>query len=269
MMNRSHVTSGLAVGLLVGHLVGLTTVLEIAPFAIVTAGYAMFPDLDCGGSSASRLLGPVTSGLSWGLRRASACLYRHTRGPRDKPGAGQHRHLTHTLAFCLLFAGVAEAVVVAWGMWAAVAFLAFGVLAAIDRLGTWLFVPVGVVVLAWGATAAASHAPMVDVVSANTRWVALAVGLGCVTHILGDAVTLAGVPVLFPLSIRRARWYPVGTPHWMRFRAGGDTEVRYVFPVLVVCTVLAGLVAVPGVWPHLVALVQHGGSAWAATTASG
>lgn len=257
-MNRSHVTSGLAVGLAVGRLTGLVTVLTVAPFAIVVAGFALFPDLDCGGSSASRLLGPVTGLMSRGLRAASSRLYRHTRGPRDKPGSGEHRHLTHTWPFCVVFTALIEGVVLKGGMWAALAVVLFGVLAAVDRLGNWVFIPTGLAALGWYATAKTTHTPLAVAVVHDTRWVALAAGLGCVVHILGDAPTLSGVPLTFPFVYKGQRWYPVRVPRRMRFRVGDTAETRWIFPALVTVTVLL----VPGVWPHLVGLVAHGGSAW-------
>lgn len=55
-----------------------------------------------------------------------------------------------------------------------------------------------------------------------------AVILGCVTHILGDMLTISGVPVLWPLK----RCYRLG---WMR--TGGEFETLFVTPLLAVCAV--------------------------------
>ncbi len=250
-MNRSHVTSGLLVGLAVGPWLGLVGVLAVAPFAITVAGFAMFPDLDCGGSSASRLLGLGTGGLSWAIRRTSSALYQHTRTPLDKPGAGEHRHMTHTWPFCLVFTLLLEVGVLTGGLWMALGIVAFGVLAAVDRLGEWVLIPTGLAALAWYATAAASHTSLLSVVVHDTRWAALAAGLGCVTHILGDTPTLSGTPLTFPFTRKGQRWYAVRVPRWLRFRVNGVAEHRVVFPALVVGTVLL----VPGVWTHLVGAV--------------
>jgi membrane-bound metal-dependent hydrolase YbcI (DUF457 family) len=52
-------------------------------------------------------------------------------------------------------------------------------------------------------------------------WLGTAVTLGMLVHALGDAVTESGAPLLWPLPIRRRRWYPVGGPRPLRWRTGG------------------------------------------------
>jgi membrane-bound metal-dependent hydrolase YbcI (DUF457 family) len=65
----------------------------------------------------------------------------------------------------------------------------------------------------------------------------LAVGLGHAVGILGDAATVAGVPMLWPLKIDGRRWYDLRLP--LTFRANSRFERYGVYPVLAV--VLAGL----------------------------
>src|SRR5699024_464649 len=100
MMGRSHAASGAVVGLALAPALGLDTT-ETIPFAVAVAGYAIFPDLDCGGATASKLLGPLTSALSWLVCRLSAMVYRATRTDTGSTSAGTHRHLTHTIAFAV------------------------------------------------------------------------------------------------------------------------------------------------------------------------
>lgn len=45
--------------------------------------------------------------------------------------------------------------------------------------------------------------------------------LGTLAHIGGDALTLSGVPIAWPLLHGGKRWATFGAPRWMRFRAGG------------------------------------------------
>lgn len=60
--------------------------------------------------------------------------------------------------------------------------------------------------------------------SGSRHWALLAGGgiaLGCVTHIVGDALTLSGVSgFLWPIPIAGETFYEVRTPRWMRFRTG-------------------------------------------------
>src|SRR5699024_6590049 len=95
MMGRSHAASGAVVGLALAPVLSLGTS-EAIPFAVAVAGYAIFPDLDCGGATASKLLGPVTKTLSWLVCRLSALIYQVTRTDHSGQSAGTHRHLTHT-----------------------------------------------------------------------------------------------------------------------------------------------------------------------------
>lgn len=73
-------------------------------------------------------------------------------------------------------------------------------------------------------------------------WLGLPAGLGCLVHCLGDALTHAGVPLLWPVPIRGRRWYRVGTPKVMRFATGDSVEAWRVVPLLIIGGALAGWV---------------------------
>lgn len=217
-------------------------------FAVVTAGMALVPDLDCGSATASRLLGPITGVISRVLRCMSRNLYALTKGPRDEDWTGEHRHATHTV----LFAGFLGLLV--WigtslpaGRWVTLGVLAFGVLLAQAALGDWIALVGGVGALALavnGFTAA---------LDGTRPWLWIAVILGCVIHCLGDALTLSGCPFLFPIPIRGETWFELGTPHALRFRTGGEVEQRFVFPVFAVL----GVLLLPGVLGTLLDLINH------------
>jgi membrane-bound metal-dependent hydrolase YbcI (DUF457 family) len=137
-MGRSHCASGLAAGLAVAPLLGLEALPEVTLFAATTAGYALAPDLDHPGATASRLLGPLTGVLSRALRAFSKLLYRLTKGPRDEACEAGHRHATHTLAFALLLGGAAAVGSVYGGRWVVLGVLVFGLLLATAALGDWV-----------------------------------------------------------------------------------------------------------------------------------
>lgn len=84
--------------------------------------------------------------------------------------------------------------------------------------------------------------------SGSGHWALLAGGgiaLGCVTHIVGDALTLSGVSgFLWPIPIAGETFYEVRTPRWMRFRTGGVAEKLLIAPALLVAAILLA----PGVW---------------------
>lgn len=256
MMGRTHALTGALAGLGAGRLLGLDTLPQLLPFATVTAGYALFPDLDHPRASATRLLGPVTHGVSRLLRGASGWLYARTKGPRDENCTGTHRHLSHTLAFALLLGGICAVSTELGGPWAVAGWLAFGVALAADRLGRLAWITFAAGALSWlPATLAAGQplGPTALAVLGESAGpvVGIAVGLGCFVHCLGDSVTEAGTPWLFPLPIAGETWYEIRPPALLRFRAGGRFEHLVIAPAVIVGCVLA----LPGVLPHLAEVV--------------
>ena len=134
MMGKSHALSGS-----VGWLAGCAALnaaghpprpLPVVAGAIVSAGFALLPDIDHPGSTVARTLGPLTrtvsrivSGLSAGFGRAT-CDHCDRR-----PGQGGHRLVTHTIPF-------AVAVTALWALaghvWGAIASV------VVVGLATWL-----------------------------------------------------------------------------------------------------------------------------------
>ncbi|OQO92785.1 hypothetical protein B1813_11630 [Saccharomonospora piscinae] len=249
MMGRTHALTGWCAGLAVAPAVGVTTLSQAVVFAATTAGYALLPDLDHPGARASRLLGPVTGGLSWLLRKASAGLYSVTKGPRDERKKGTHRHLTHTLLFALLLGGATAWGTAEGGPWVVVGVVVFGLLLAEDGLGDWLLPVAGGAVVWWVAENSPNALAELDSVAGQ---LGVAVALGCFTHCLGDALTESGCPFLFPVPIAGETWYELRPPKALRFRTGKKVETTFLFPVFAVL----GVLLIPGVWPALVGFVN-------------
>ncbi|TVT50599.1 metal-dependent hydrolase [Amycolatopsis cynarae] len=247
-MGRTHALTGWCTGLAIAPVIGAGTVHQAAAFAATTAGFALLPDLDHPGAGASKLLGPVTGGLSWLLRRTSAAVYQVTKGPRDERVKGTHRHLSHTVLFAAAMGALATWGSRAGGWYAVAGIVLFGMVLAADALGDWLLFVGGGAVVWWATTTSAAGE-----LQQLTGWVGLAVALGCVTHCLGDSLTVAGCPFLFPVPIAGETWYELRPPSFLRFRTGKRAENLVVFPV---CAVL-GVLLVPGVWEWLVSLVSH------------
>jgi membrane-bound metal-dependent hydrolase YbcI (DUF457 family) len=253
-MGRSHALSGWCAGLAVAPLVGLNSLAEVVPFAAATAGYALLPDLDHPGASASRLLGPITGLVSRATRLSSAVLYAATKGPRDEDSSGQHRHASHTLAAALLLGVLAAAAGRGGGRWAVLAVAMFGLVLAADVLGDWLLVVVLGAVLwsvagTWlpgttvpGVTAAAAVQHGLDEIGG---WIGVAVTVGMFVHCLGDSLTRSGCPWLWPLPIRGETWFEIRPPRGLRFRTDSRVERLMIAPALVVAAVLLLPGAVP------------------------
>ncbi|PXY37204.1 hypothetical protein BAY59_01070 [Prauserella coralliicola] len=249
MMGRTHALTGWCAGLAVAPFAGVTTLAQALVFAATTAGFALLPDLDHPGARASKLLGPLTGGLSWLLRKASAWLYAVTKGPRDERGKGTHRHLSHTLLFAVALGFATSAGTEAGGPWAVAGVVLFGLLLAEDALGDWLLPVSGGAVVWWVYENNPNALAELDAV---TGLLGVAVALGCFTHCLGDALTESGCPFLFPLPIAGETWYELRPPSWLRFRTGKGFENGFVFPAFAVLAVLL----IPGVWTAMVGFVQ-------------
>jgi membrane-bound metal-dependent hydrolase YbcI (DUF457 family) len=244
MMGRSHAASGWCVGLAVAPLLGLDRLPQVLLFASVTAGWSLAPDLDHPGAVATRWGGWVTGWLSLMLRELSAWVFEGTRTPQDRDSEGTHRHLSHTFVFAAVVGTGTSLGTWLSPWWAVLVPVVVGTLLAARSLGRWVLVA-GTVPAGWGLLAGG------DVLSPLSGWIGAAVGLGCVVHILGDALTRAGVPFLWPVPIRGQRWFRIGTPRCVRFAAGGDGERLVVFPVFAAL----GVLLVPGVLPVAVAAV--------------
>ncbi|GAA3585384.1 metal-dependent hydrolase [Amycolatopsis ultiminotia] len=249
-MGRTHALTGWCAGLALAPAVGVTTVHQAVVFAATTAGFALLPDLDHPGASASRLFGWLTGALSWLLRRVSSAVYALTKGPRDEKVTGTHRHLSHTVLFAAGLGAATTAACSAGGPWVVLGVLILGLLLAEAALGDWLLPVYGGAVAWWYFTAPPDSAAQLAEISG---WLGVAVAAGCFVHCLGDALTESGCPFLFPLPIAGETWYEIRPPKPLRLRTGKKVETRLVFPVFV----LVGVLLVPGVWGWAVTTVEH------------
>lgn len=241
MMGKTHAATGACAGLALAPMVGAHTLPAAVVVAIVTAGAALLPDLDHPGARASRLLGPITGLLSQLLRAASRWLYARTKGPRDERHRGEHRHLTHTLLFAVLLGTGVAAGSAAWGIPFIAGTLVAGTLLAVDALGDWLLPVAAVAVGMWLVP---SGGDSLEELAGTSGWLGIAVGVGCLVHCLGDAITLSGCPVLFPLPIAGETWYEIRLPRGFRLRTGSEVEKRWVFSFFV----MLALLLLPGSW---------------------
>jgi membrane-bound metal-dependent hydrolase YbcI (DUF457 family) len=241
MMGRTHALTGWCAGLALAPAVGAGTVHQAVVFGATTAGFALLPDLDHPGASASRLLGPLTGLLCWILRKTSSGLYAVTKGPRDEKVTGQHRHLSHTILFAAALGAATAYGTKAGGVWAVAGVVIFGLMLATAALGDWLIPVAGAGVTWWFVTAGPDHVQELTQISG---WLGIAVAAGCFTHCLGDSLTIAGCPFLFPIPIAGETWYEIRPPRHLRFRTGKKVETRLIFPIFVIAAVLL----IPGVW---------------------
>jgi membrane-bound metal-dependent hydrolase YbcI (DUF457 family) len=231
MMGHSHALSGAVVWLaavpglialpsLGGPFEALTPLLahvsapaELIAGTLICAGAAMLPDLDHPSATIAQTFGPVTWLLSKGVSVVS----------------GGHRHATHSLLF------------------AAAAGAGAHLLAEHQPIGRDVLV---VLMIGLALRALAIGVPGRTITSAvlnicltaglfimfrdlgvGYAWLGLAIGIGCLAHVVGDCLTEHGCPVLWPIGWRWVLPWKIG------FKTGQAFERKFLAPVLTLAAV--------------------------------
>ena len=201
-MGKHHAVSGAAAWVAVTSTVPFTLALRplptssIAIGAVATAGAALLLDADQRSSTFAHSAGA----LSEGIAVATGGL------------TGGHRHGLHSLpaiaglTFGTVLAGRWFATVPELGRIPAGSALVFMALVALMmkalRLGR------GGIITLW-LSAAAAVTVVLAFAHEQMTWLPLAVLVGAATHLLGDAITTAGIPLLWP-------WVPKPPHFWSR-----------------------------------------------------
>lgn len=213
MMGGHHAASGAAAWVAVtastpiafGWYEGVTNTGVIAG-ALVCAGAALLPDADHHSGTIANSLKPVSNVVVKGIEAVS----------------GGHRKGTHSIL------GVAVFTAIAWGL------SLLSIETGNEEIGSILIGP-GIMcvllvafalkalkitrdtkILPW--TTSVTLAVLIAIFAPEEWfWMPFSVALGCVVHILGDLITTAGVPLLWPLKFR--------SPYWMRDGRGLELDM--------------------------------------------
>lgn len=228
MMGFSHALTGVLAAVIAAQVLDSTWG-AVAIGAVVLTGASLVPDLDCGSSTVSNTLGPLTRLLSWVIRR----------------GTGGHRRGTHSIAGAGLLAVLAQVAVdhrdQFWAMVAlgVVLFLCIAGPLRLMKIRGWLDdvipIPIAAVMVAW------------DAVPLDLLPVCLFIGF--LVHILGDMITKMGCPVFWPVD---SKSYALA-----KLKAGGWTEVNILRPAFIVAIPIAACWTwLDPYWVELVAEAQ-------------
>jgi membrane-bound metal-dependent hydrolase YbcI (DUF457 family) len=216
VLGHSHALSGLAAGAATLPWAPVQgTVAQVAWIA-AAGGFAMLPDLDHSGSTVSDMWGPLTD-------VPSGAVGRLAQGHRW----GTHDAVLGPLAFGAL------AVAAAGAFWSSLLLMALSIGLALRALN--FVIPgraentvVGNLILSWGsAWLLLAHSP-------NPGWLPWAVALGVLTHIAGDALTTAGIPVPLIWVVHRCRL------KLLPIRTGALVEKAVLVPLFVLAIVVFG-----------------------------
>jgi Predicted membrane-bound metal-dependent hydrolase (DUF457). len=249
VLGVSHATSGAALGLAVAGFAPRIAGVQpsagvVLTFAAVCAGAALLPDLDHPSSAATRRFSVASWLACHAVRPLSGLVYDLTKGRRDT-GRGTHRGLTHTAVGALLLGLAVNVASARFGTPVLVGTLFVCLALAIKGLDELVPGPPSLVIAAGLTYGVEQFVP--GGTAGTAGWLGTAVTLGMVVHAVGDAITESGAPLLWPLTIRQRRWYPVGSPRPLRFRTGGAVEAWVVAPALTVLTFVLVALVVPGV----------------------
>jgi membrane-bound metal-dependent hydrolase YbcI (DUF457 family) len=224
MLGRDHALSGaFAFAALAPSL--HVTVAHLAAGVALTAGAGVLPDIDHPDSTISRSFGFLTEAFAWLVDRIS----------------GGHRHGTHSLIgiavftagafvagrYQLSWAHAAGHSAFSWKILPAVLFMSLIYSAALRALhlgghhADVLGIGAAVITLYTGADLSLLttwHVPML----------ALATGLGCAAHIVGDELTHGGCPLFWPVS--KHEFHVLPRP--LQITTAKLAETWLVFPLL-------------------------------------
>lgn len=266
MMGRAHSLSGAGLWLAGSATYTLVTGEELHPTIVVmgtalVAGAALAPDLDSYTATVTRSFGLFGRFLYHMTNFISLLIYRITKTERDADLENGHRTFTHTAVSALLAGG---------GVWAATTqipgktelmgklyenteiaslvlmafFLHLGLAGLFSKqikkakgiVGPYVLMAVSLVL----TVITAFFLPTGDD-GLNGYFFPFAVTAGLLIHILGDLITLKGVPFVWPLKILGKRWYDVALPGPFRIKAGGAFELSILTPIFVLL-IAGGLV---------------------------
>ena len=262
-MGPTHALSGLAVLLALVAFVpafsewaGFTSLAIVALAALVVAGASLLPDLDNSASSAKSAFGLFGDALSFLFIHSSIFMQTVFSTRKDDKTPNPHRGFWHTIPAALLlglgtlgltlipgkisipvYGEVSISWLVALIICVLSTHLAFaglfgkfvkkikkdaGVVGEFAALGVAL---VSAAVIFWFIPHEGSF-----------WWLAVAVTVGVIVHILGDFMTTAGVPILFPLSyfIHGKFWW---NSRLLPIKAGGIVETAVFIPLFALISV--------------------------------
>lgn len=263
MMGPSHALSGAAIWLTgVGVYSTVTHTPPSIPITvmgtIVSAGFAIVPDLDSYSATVVKSFGIFGRFLYYIINAISLTIYNATKTRYDEHKENGHRTLMHTGAMALLAGGLVSLVTIStgklnifgheytWGQFFGLIIMGIALNLAILGLfggfkkikNTWYGPYLS---LAFSIIVTFIIGSFIPEATDSYSWLGIAVSAGMFIHLFGDFITIQGIPLLWPIKIRGHRWWDLGTPRFMRFSAGGVVEQKIVVPLFFLLLVASAI----------------------------
>jgi membrane-bound metal-dependent hydrolase YbcI (DUF457 family) len=238
---------------------------ELVVYTAVCAGSALLPDLDCsgrvtanrGGATVARTFGVASLFIAECVEKFSLGVYLLTRTRKDRKRTNGHRTFTHTWVFAGLLGYGVTLLAARYGKPAVVAVLFLtvglavrGLMADWARRSGWLLTTL--------VSASATFLAL-QVLPAGPDYslLGVAVAAGCLVHTIGDMITKAGCPVLWPVPVGPRLWFEFSLPDPIAVRAGGNFEKAALMPLLTIGTVVAAVYQISDVRDLLATLLAE------------
>lgn len=260
-MGPTHAMSGAASWLAASTLIGTSAAFlatnslpVLLMGTVVTAGAALGPDLDSNTATVVNSFGIFGRVMHAIVNTLSVLVYDMTKTKKDQPRTNGHRTLFHTTVMAVVLGGIVaigssipkpvtisghdftagqifSLVVMFFFLHIALAGLFEKQISkARHKYGPYVLM----LISAFATYVTAMALPHKDTYS----WLGISVALGWFMHLMGDAITKMGVPLLWPLKFHGKRWWDVTLPSFMRITAGGSFENIILLPALTVLTLL-------------------------------
>ena len=228
---------------------------------IIIIGASLMPDLDAVQSTSINTLGPIGVALSKIMRATSSIIQKTFRSSSDSKDPDPHRGFWHTILSALLIGfivtGLTSIKFNMFTIWNFVVtfdkfIVVFIIFISIQLLIASLFkslykkskgsitggISMGIGSLVIAVTLISLLPP-----DLSYNWVGAAVTFGWIAHILGDMITVSGVPLLFPLKYRGKRWWDFRLP--LGIKAGGWIEKSILVPLFLIIIIIAAVGIIP------------------------
>lgn len=254
LMGPTHALSAVAFALLFTWLasdfmfekiLGSSNIAVFISAMVIIVGASLMPDLDATNSTSINVLGVVGTVLSKAMRGFSGIIQNIIKGPYDK-SSDPHRGFWHTLVSAFLIGALFSALtsinielfsIKDTPITIATFIVMFLLYISIQLSLVSLFKPlydkkknkIGKLGTAVGAIVISFILVYSLPSNINYYWVGGAVAFGWIAHLLGDMMTVSGVPILFPLKFKGKRWWDFRLP--LGIKAGGFIEKTILIPI--------------------------------------
>lgn len=219
----------------------------------VVSGFALWPDFDNTRSTVISTLGLLGQGISKLMRGSAIGIYLMTKTKYDDPEPNAHRAFWHTIVAAILvgfivffttslslkFTILDKEVTLGYLFAIAYIYISFQ-LTIVSFLGTYIknfkkSIVGKITVIVLGLLFSVLLL-LATPGNSDYSWIAYCGTLGYLFHIIGDTMTVAGTPILFPLKRKGKRWWVYRIA---KIKAGGTIEKVVVIPLFIVLIILA------------------------------